>query len=80
MRECPLILESKRMVNKMKCPKCNGLMIYEKFMDMEESSSFFFYGWRCVSCGSIVDSTIMANKVYKDREKKSKVRRLKKAC
>jgi hypothetical protein len=31
----------KGMVIKMKCPKCDGLMIYEKFFDMEESSRFF---------------------------------------
>lgn len=68
------------MVIKMKCPKCDGLMIYEKFMDMAESSSFFFYGWRCISCGNIVDSTIIANKIYADRRKENKRRRLKRAC
>lgn len=62
----------------MQCPKCDGLMIYEKFMDMGESSRFYFYGWRCISCGTIVDSTIIANKVYKDRQKENKRRRLKK--
>ena len=54
--------------------------MYEKFMDMEETSRFYFYGWRCISCGTIVDSTILANKVYKDRQKENKRRRLKKAC
>ncbi|MCC7201316.1 MAG: hypothetical protein IT393_01450 [Nitrospirae bacterium] len=47
----------------MKCPKCNGLMIYEKFLDMGESSNYFFYGWRCIACGTIVDSTIIENKI-----------------
>ncbi|MBI5038762.1 MAG: hypothetical protein HZC13_03190 [Nitrospirae bacterium] len=64
----------------MQCPKCAGFMMYEKFMDMEETSRFYFYGWRCISCGTIVDSTILANKVYKDRQKENKRRRLKKAC
>jgi uncharacterized Zn finger protein len=68
------------MVIKMQCPKCAGFMMYEKFMDMEETSRFYFYGWRCISCGTIVDSTILANKVYKDRQKENKRRRLKKAC
>ncbi len=63
----------------MKCSKCDGLMMYEKFMDMEESSSFYFYGWRCISCGNIVDSTILANRVYKDPQKETRRRRLKKA-
>jgi len=66
------------MVIKMQCPKCAGLMMYEKFMDMGESSRFYFYGWRCVACGTILDSTIIANKVYKDRQKEHKHRRLKK--
>ncbi len=47
----------------MKCPKCDGLMIYEKFLDMGESSHYFFYGWRCIACGTIVDSTIIENKI-----------------
>jgi len=68
------------MVMKMQCPKCKGLMIYEKFMDMAESTHYFFYGWRCISCGNIVDTTIIANKVYKDRQKEGKRRRLKKVC
>ena len=54
--------------------------MYEKFMDMEESSHYYFYGWRCISCGTIVDSTILANKMYKNRQKENKHRRLKKAC
>lgn len=53
----------KGMVIKMKCTKCDGLMIYEKFLDMGESSHYFFYGWRCITCGTIVDSTIMENRI-----------------
>lgn len=63
----------------MNCPKCNGLMIYEKFMDMAETSSYFFYGWRCVSCGNVIDSLIMANRANAGRQKDMKRRRLKKA-
>ncbi len=66
---------------KMKCPKCKGLMTYERFMDMEESSNFYFYGWRCLSCGTIVDSTIVANKSLKELPQVEKRRRrLRKAC
>lgn len=65
----------------MKCPKCEGLMIYEKFMDMEESSNFYFYGWRCLSCGNIVDSTIVANRALNENPPvEKKRRRLRKAC
>ena len=68
------------MVIKMKCPKCDGLMIYEKFFDMEESSRFFFYGWRCISCGNIVDKTIMVNRVHTNPVVERKKRRLQQAC
>ncbi len=67
-------------VIKMNCPKCNGLMMYEKFMDMAETSSFYFYGWRCVFCGNVVDSIIMANRLNAGRQNNEvKRRRLKKA-
>ena len=63
----------------MKCPKCDGLMIYEKFLDMGESSHYFFYGWRCIAWGTIVDSTIMKNRVSPVAVLKgSRKRRLKK--
>lgn len=72
-------VKGKGMVIKMNCPKCNGLMMYEKFMDMAETSSYYFYGWRCVFCGNVIDSTIMANRVSKDRQTVVKRRRLKRA-
>lgn len=52
------------MVIKMKCPKCDGLMMYEKFLDMGESSTYYFYGWRCITCGTIVDKTIIENRIH----------------
>ncbi len=44
----------------MKCPKCKGLMVREKFSD---DSSYYFIGWRCISCGTIKDETIDKNRV-----------------
>lgn len=52
------------MVIKMKCPKCDGLMMYEKFLDMGASSTYYFYGWRCITCGTIIDDTIIENRVH----------------
>jgi len=42
----------------MKCPHCNNSMIYEKFYGPDE----YFWGWRCLFCGEIVDDTILENR------------------
>ena len=43
----------------MRCHRCNGIMIYEKFYgDCEH-----FFGWRCVVCGEIVDQVILENRL-----------------
>jgi hypothetical protein len=39
-------------------------MLYEEFMDLDQSDEYSFYGWRCVSCGNIVDETIMTTRIY----------------
>jgi len=42
----------------MKCPKCTGMMMLERFSD------FFlvFYAWKCINCGSMIDRTISNNR------------------
>ncbi len=42
----------------MKCLRCNSVMIYDKFYGPHE----YFWGWRCVSCGEIVDQVIKENR------------------
>lgn len=44
---------------KMKCSKCGGLMISQRFADY----FITFYGWKCLNCGSIVDKTIVQNRL-----------------
>jgi hypothetical protein len=41
------------------CPRCGGVMVFEKFYGNAES----FFGWRCVLCGEIVDQVIMENRL-----------------
>ena len=43
----------------MKCPKCGGLMVSQRFADY----FITFYGWKCLNCGSIVDKTIVQNRL-----------------
>ena len=42
----------------MKCFRCGGLMSYEKFFANTDA----FLGWRCISCGEIVDEVILENR------------------
>lgn len=42
----------------MRCFKCNGVMVREKFYDADGDG---FNGWRCINCGVIIDPIIMEN-------------------
>jgi hypothetical protein len=42
----------------MKCLRCNSIMIYDKFYGLQD----FFWGWKCVICGEIVDQVILENR------------------
>jgi hypothetical protein len=47
--------------NIMRCNRCGGIMIYEKFYgDCEH-----FFGWRCVVCGEIIDQVILENRLVR---------------
>ena len=41
-----------------RCPRCNGAMVYERFQDMLD----LFFAWRCVNCGEIVDPVVARNR------------------
>ena len=42
----------------MKCYRCLGEMVYEKFYGYCEN----FSGWRCILCGEILDQVIFENR------------------
>ncbi len=44
---------------RMKCYRCGGLMVFEKFFGISED----FYGWRCLFCGEIIDKVILENRL-----------------
>jgi hypothetical protein len=44
-----------------KCDRCGGAMAYEKFYGSHE----FFFGWRCINYGEIVDQVILENRLWK---------------
>ena len=50
-----------------RCPRCNGVMVYERFQDMLD----LFYAWRCLNCGEIVDPVVARNRGMEGMDKKS---------
>lgn len=42
----------------MRCEKCKGLMVRERFADY----FLVVYAWKCINCGAILDATIAQNK------------------
>jgi len=48
----------------MQCTRCDGLMVADNLIDIQESSiPMWMKGWRCVSCGNIVDSLIQQHRM-----------------
>ena len=46
----------------MTCQRCDGLMVRERYDDLElGSAGFEVSAWRCLNCGAIVDSVIAAH-------------------
>lgn len=59
----------------MKCPRCNGLMITERFQDLEDDTGHLdFQGWRCLFCGEILDPVIVKNRANRPKPIGSKNR------
>lgn len=48
----------------MTCHRCHGLMVRDYFFDVEESYGRpWITGWRCVSCGNVVDAVIQRRRL-----------------
>jgi len=48
----------------MQCARCHGFMVADNLIDMLESSiPMWMNGWRCVSCGNIVDPLILRHRM-----------------
>jgi len=46
----------------MRCQRCGGKMIFEKFYDVDNT----FFGWHCVICGDILDPVILLHRLSQD--------------
>lgn len=48
----------------MQCARCGGFMVADNLIDLQESSiPMWMKGWRCVSCGNIVDPVILRHRM-----------------
>jgi hypothetical protein len=48
----------------MHCMRCDGFMVADNLIDIRESSiPMWMKGWRCVSCGNIVDPLIQKHRM-----------------
>ncbi|HET6370839.1 MAG TPA: hypothetical protein VFG95_06555 [Nitrospiria bacterium] len=54
----------------MKCPKCGSLMVLERFIDYEQTGEPTFNGFRCLSCGLILDPVILINRAQQRRNER----------
>jgi ribosomal protein S27AE len=60
----------------MVCPRCDGKMIPDVFQDIrDDTGSIAFKGWRCPTCGEIIDPVILANRKNRPGPIESKTRR-----
>ncbi len=46
----------------MNCGRCQGLMISDRFIDLEETGHLWMAGWRCMNCGHVVDHVTEYNR------------------
>lgn len=47
----------------MSCSRCNGCMVEDYLLDMEDSSGpMWQQAWRCMNCGNVFDSVLQHNR------------------
>jgi hypothetical protein len=42
----------------MRCIRCQGFMIEDRFVDLSQADSLWMVAWRCVNCGEVLDAVI----------------------
>jgi hypothetical protein len=65
----------------MTCQRCDGLMVRERYDDLElGSAGHTIPSWRCLNCGAIVDPVILAHHLTFDKVERDRLpqRRVKK--
>jgi len=51
----------------MKCTRCDGLMIVDYYIDMEDDQgTHWLRAWRCMACGEVVDPGILRRRLVRN--------------
>jgi len=54
--------KSDKKKDEMHCQRCNARMAFDKFYGQDS----YFFGWRCISCGDILDPVILLHRLSQD--------------
>ena len=63
-KKVTIMASGKKIKNAMRCQRCGGRMIFEKFYDVNN----VFFGWHCVICGDILDPVILLHRLSQDAD------------
>ncbi len=48
----------------MSCCRCQGLMVEDNLLDMQDTfGQLWIQGWRCLCCGDVIDPVIIRHRV-----------------
>lgn len=48
----------------MTCQRCDGLMVVDHYIDMEDDSGHLWLrAWRCITCGEVLDPRICRHRL-----------------
>ena len=47
----------------MTCARCQGFMVTDSFIDLQETGHLWMKAWRCMNCGYVVDSVAAQNRM-----------------
>lgn len=48
----------------MKCQRCDGLMVVDHYIDMQDDSGqLWLRAWRCIICGEVLDPRICRHRL-----------------
>jgi hypothetical protein len=46
----------------MRCMRCQGLMVWVRFLDLAQTDLLWAFAWRCVNCGEVLDAVILSHR------------------
>lgn len=46
----------------MRCRRCQGLMVWDRFIDLAQTDRLWAFVWRCVNCGEVLDAVILSHR------------------